>query len=56
MKETVKKGDLLNVDLVDASENSSEGMIKINNKIHVTLYPKIWMGKWQKKWYLEVLN
>lgn len=40
IRETSQKSVIINSDLVDASENSSEGMIKINNKIHEDFVPK----------------
>jgi hypothetical protein len=49
IKETSKKSVIINSDLVDASENSSEGMIKINNKIHEDFVPQNTHGNCAQK-------
>jgi hypothetical protein len=40
IRETSRAGSIINSDLIDASENSSEGMIRINNKVHKDFVPK----------------
>ena len=45
IKETAKKSVLLTADLIDASENSNEGMIRINNRIHTDYIPRTENGE-----------
>ena len=44
MTEVSKKSTILNCDILDESENSNEGMIVINKKIHEDFVPRDYDG------------
>ena len=49
MEKAAMRSTIVNADLIDASENSSEGLIRIMNKIHQDFVPRDRVGNCAKK-------